>query len=460
MFKSRKNRFYIFNYNWINIRFSIITFLFVDLLILFLNYFTNSFFPFIINIKNDFLLLSILWIIFSYLTERYYDLKKFESRKKYIFLFYFLSKTVLTFFYILLVKSILFIFNIKSIMFEINFFYNLFFIFFVSSLINILISFLNSYKNKESELWIFLGDEEKKKLLQSEIINLNIDIQFINYDLNRNISNEIKNLDGIIIDKSFNGENSYEICSIFANKKDIEIVSLLDWCNKYLEKYPSSLFEKYEMLLESNYFSTINSFSRIKRLGDLILSSFLITVTIPVLLLAAIIIFLQDRGPIFYSQKRTGKNGIEFQIIKLRTMKIDAEIKGVQWSSRKDPRITKFGKFLRLTRIDELPQLLSVFKGEMSLIGPRPERPEIDTKLIKNIPNYFLRYKVLPGLSGWAQVNYPYGASIDDAREKLSYDLYYARNMSVFLDFLIFLRTIRLVFNLKGAIPNDFKNNI
>ena len=126
---------------------------------------------------------------------------------------------------------------------------------------------------------------------------------------------------------------------------------------------------------------------------------------------------------------------------------------GIKWSQRNDKRVTKVGKFLRRTRLDELPQLFSVLKGDMSLIGPRPERPEIDDILVKKIPNYKLRYLVRPGLSGWAQVNYPYGASIDDTRIKFSYDIYYIKNFSTFFDLLIFLETIRLVLNVRGSQP-------
>ena len=134
-------------------------------------------------------------------------------------------------------------------------------------------------------------------------------------------------------------------------------------------------------------------------------------------------------------------------------MKSDAEKEGIKWSQRNDKRVTKVGKFLRRTRLDELPQLFSVLKGDMSLIGPRPERPEIDDILVKKIPNYKLRYLVRPGLSGWAQVNYPYGASIEDTKMKFSYDIYYIKNFSTFFDLLIFLETIRLVFNLRGSQP-------
>tara|TARA_S200000501_G_C20361867_1_gene542257 strand:- start:166 stop:585 length:420 start_codon:yes stop_codon:yes gene_type:complete len=139
-------------------------------------------------------------------------------------------------------------------------------------------------------------------------------------------------------------------------------------------------------------------------------------------------------------------------------MKHKAEITGPVWATKYDKRITKTGAFLRRTRIDELPQLLSVFLGEMSLIGPRPERPEIEIKLKKNIPHYDLRNLIRPGLSGWAQVNYPYGASIKDSAIKLSYELFYIRNQSFLFDILIFFKTIKLILNMKGSVPKNNDN--
>jgi lipopolysaccharide/colanic/teichoic acid biosynthesis glycosyltransferase len=136
-------------------------------------------------------------------------------------------------------------------------------------------------------------------------------------------------------------------------------------------------------------------------------------------------------------------------------MGVDAERAGAQWVRAGDSRITSIGKLLRLTRIDELPQLWSVVMGEMSLIGPRPERPEFEHMLEEQIPHYRIRHAIRPGLSGWAQVNYPYGASIEDAANKLSYDLYYLRNFSFWLDVLILFKTMRLVFNAKGAVPKS-----
>ena len=135
-------------------------------------------------------------------------------------------------------------------------------------------------------------------------------------------------------------------------------------------------------------------------------------------------------------------------------MKINAEQDGIQWSSKNDNRITKVGKLIRATRLDELPQLFCVIKGDMSLIGPRPERPEIEKKLLNDIPYYNYRNVIKPGLSGWAQVNYPYGASVFDSTKKLSYDIYYITNFSFFLDLLILFQTIKIIFNLKGYKPD------
>ena len=138
-------------------------------------------------------------------------------------------------------------------------------------------------------------------------------------------------------------------------------------------------------------------------------------------------------------------------------MTIDAEKNGVQWSQKNDTRITSVGRFLRKSRIDELPQLISVLKGDMSLIGPRPERPEIEKEKLKKIPYYSSRYIIKPGISGWAQVNYPYGASVKDAAKKLSYDIYYISHFSILLDLLILLKTIKIVFNAKNFYPKNIK---
>ena len=180
----------------------------------------------------------------------------------------------------------------------------------------------------------------------------------------------------------------------------------------------------------------------------------LLVITTPLFFVIGILIFIEDQGPLFYSQKRTGLNGEIFQITKFRSMKVDAEKEGIQWSQRFDPRVTKIGRIIRATRLDELPQLFCVISGSMSLIGPRPERPEIEDNFLENIPFYNYRNIIKPGISGWAQVNYPYGASKLDTAIKLSYDVYYLIHFSLLLDFLILFKTIKLVFNAKGSTPN------
>ncbi len=184
---------------------------------------------------------------------------------------------------------------------------------------------------------------------------------------------------------------------------------------------------------------------RIKRLLDMLLALALLLVTLPLMLIVAILIKLESRGPVVFRQARTGLGGREFEVLKFRSMTHDAERDGPQWTQRSDPRITRLGRLMRLLHIDELPQLFNVLKGEMSFIGPRPERPVFNATLEKEIPLYNLRHLVRPGITGWAQVMYPYGASVEDAREKLQYDLFYIKNYSVLLDIGIVFKTLRVV---------------
>ncbi len=189
-----------------------------------------------------------------------------------------------------------------------------------------------------------------------------------------------------------------------------------------------------------------------KRLFDLTVSIVLLLVSLPVLLLAVICIYLESGLPVLYGQQRAGRGGRAFMLYKLRTMRKDAESDGTaQWAAANDDRITRVGRFLRNTRIDELPQLFNVLKGEMSLVGPRPERPIFVDQLVKQIPFYALRHSVKPGITGWAQVRYSYGASVDEAVEKLQFDLYYVKNNSLFLDVMILFATVEVVLWGKGA---------
>ena len=190
----------------------------------------------------------------------------------------------------------------------------------------------------------------------------------------------------------------------------------------------------------------------IKRLFDVTVSLALLLVTLPFTLLTAILVKLESPGPILYRQERVGLHGKPFMVLKVRSMRQDAEVAGSpQWAQVRDPRVTRVGVFIRKTRIDELPQLLNVLNGDMSFVGPRPERPFFVQQLSETIPFYRERHCVKPGITGWAQINYPYGASLEDARQKLSYDLYYVKNHSLFLDFIILLSTVRVILLQQGS---------
>ena len=187
----------------------------------------------------------------------------------------------------------------------------------------------------------------------------------------------------------------------------------------------------------------------VKRMTDIALAVLLLVLSAPFHLLAILVLQVSG-GPVFYSQTRLGRHGRPFQILKLRTMRVDAEEDGsAVWASEEDPRATRLGRVLRRTRIDELPQLVNILVGEMSFVGPRPERPEFVDELERTIPFYAWRHFVRPGLTGCAQINYPYGATAEDARRKLEYDLYYMRHYSVLTDLSIALRTVTAA--LRGA---------
>lgn len=191
-----------------------------------------------------------------------------------------------------------------------------------------------------------------------------------------------------------------------------------------------------------------------KRLFDMIASLALTVLAAPIMLITALAIVIESggKGPVFYTQERVGKNGRIFRVHKFRSMQVDAEADGVaQWASQNDDRITRVGRIIRKTRIDELPQLWNVLAGDMSFVGPRPERPEFVADLTRDLPYYSLRHHVKPGITGWAQICYSYGASLEDSREKLQYDLYYLKNYSLFLDLTILVQTVQVILWGKGS---------
>ena len=230
------------------------------------------------------------------------------------------------------------------------------------------------------------------------------------------------------------------------------VVDIRSFYEHVVQRLPLSQIND-EWLLQTEGFSlnTRGSLRRLKRALDVLISLLLLIPAAPIMLITAIVVRLESPGPVIYKQDRVGLFEKEFTVYKFRSMRADAEKNGAVWASAHDARVTTFGKFIRKVRIDELPQIWNILKGDMSFIGPRPERMAFVTKLKETIPYYSLRHTVKPGLTGWAQVCYPYGASEDDARRKLEYDLYYIKNMSILLDINIVFKTVGVVLFPKGA---------
>ena len=231
-----------------------------------------------------------------------------------------------------------------------------------------------------------------------------------------------------------------------------DVVEAIAFCEKELTLIELTLLNPGWLIFSDGFqYNAVRSWA--KRGFDIFASSLLLVLTWPIMLAAAFAILLESgvRQPVLYRQVRTGLNGEPFELLKFRSMRTDAEKDGAVWARQNDDRVTRVGRFIRSSRIDELPQIYNVLKGEMSFIGPRPERPEFVADLMREIPYYTERHRVKPGLMGWAQLCYPYGASVEDAAQKLRYDLYYIKNHSMLLDTLIVVQTIEVVLVGHGA---------
>ena len=237
-----------------------------------------------------------------------------------------------------------------------------------------------------------------------------------------------------------------------ARMEGIKIIHYLSFWERETRRVDLQALDPSWLIYSDGFRSGSETNIVIKRLFDVGLSVALLIAGLPLYVLAAIAVMLSSPGPIFYKQERVGRNGSIFTIYKFRTMRVDAESNGIpQWASLQDPRTTRIGTFLRKLRIDEMPQIVNVLRGDMSFVGPRPERPFFVQSLVKEIPYYTERHHARPGITGWAQINYPYGASVEDAKAKLSYDLYYIKNYSLMFDLLIILSTARAIFFNNGA---------
>jgi len=260
-------------------------------------------------------------------------------------------------------------------------------------------------------------------------------------------------IDEILVttDDRYNGLPIDEIleCKI----SGVHVVDLLMFFERETGKIRLDALQPSNMIFSDGFHQAVLKTTS-KRLFDIFATLLLLSFTWPIMLLTALAIWLESggRGPVFYLQERVGKNERLFKVIKFRSMRTDAERDGIaRWAQANDNRITRFGSLIRKTRIDELPQLFNVLWGHMSFVGPRPERPQFVRELTRSIPFYPIRHRVNPGITGWAQICYPYGSSEEDAREKLQYDLYYIKNYSLFLDFMVLLQTAHVVLWDKGA---------
>lgn len=254
------------------------------------------------------------------------------------------------------------------------------------------------------------------------------------------------NCDLIVIDDS-TGLNTQSLEELIACKlAGVEIMDRLTFFEE-IRGYVDLASVKADWFLFSEGFRGASVFERVlKRTFDVAVSVLVLALASPIFILSAAAVKLTSRGPVFYRQERVGLNGETFEVLKLRSMMVDAEKDGKPaFAATNDPRLTPVGGFLRRTRADEIPQILNVLKGDMSFVGPRPERPYFVDQLEEAVPFYRERHCLKPGITGWAQIRYPYGASLEDSRRKLEYDLYYIKNYSLFLDMLIVLQTLRVI---------------
>ena len=389
------------------------------------------------------------WILLSYIRGRYSKKTKptiLERIAKQIKEFIIVSVVMITTIFTLKIVGLNYSFDSKNLPFIFSL------LFLLSTLKEIILIFvLEKFIYKSSKKVFILGTDSDLLIIENLLTEYNhnekIKFTIINSETKENFLP-----DQLIISNKYKLNYRDNKIIEYYSMQGVQIFSVNKWFEYELSCCPVVLLS--DNVSSLPYLTNNKDFEfRIKRLGDILVSLLLIIFLFPIIFIAGFSIWFVDKGPIFYIQKREGMFGEEITIIKLRTMVIDAEKDGVQWAKNNDNRITSIGKILRRSRLDELPQLISVLKGEMSLIGPRPERPEFNQFLNDSIPLYNLRSWIKPGLSGWAQVNYPYAASTKDAQNKLGFDLFYIYNFSIFLDFLILFTTMKTVLSGIGSVP-------
>ena len=314
---------------------------------------------------------------------------------------------------------------------------------------------------KKERRWLFISSQrecaEIRKALESSDETCSQRHAYITEDKASSLLNRerLKGFTGIVLgEKAQLDEESVQRLLKFRSV-GTQVQNLVSWSENNLQRVPPEFFNSQWLIRADGFQLDPDTWKwRLKRYGDLVVATLLLAMTFPLMIVVGILIRVEDGGPVLFRQERSGIYGQSFIMTKFRSMRVDAEQDGAQWARWKDSRVTRVGAVIRRLRIDELPQLINVINGEMSLIGPRPERPEIEKVLEKEIAHYRVRHWIRPGLSGWAQVCYPYGASIEDSHMKLSYDIYYIRNAGFFIDLLILLKTIRMVTAGKNSSPH------
>ena len=325
------------------------------------------------------------------------------------------------------------------------------------------IIFKKSDGNLNPSSIIFIGSPEEHEEI-SRLITESVGLRLVDKDnpLNRgmfngngdpdiNNSETTQDIDMIILGNTEVDKNTAEKL-ISYRLKGTRIFDLPTFYEMTVQKLPI-FFINDEWILRCPGFERLGDsfYSKVKRIIDIVLSSVFLLILVPIFLIISVLIKIDSKGPVFYIQERCGLNERPFKLIKFRTMVNDAEKDGPKWAQENDSRVTRIGRILRKSRLDELPQLINILRGEMSFVGPRPERDYFVSILKRKIPYYSMRFFAKPGITGWAQINYRYGASIEDAIEKLAYDLYYIKNMSFLLDLKIALKTIKTVLFGDGA---------
>ena len=291
------------------------------------------------------------------------------------------------------------------------------------------------------------GDNREDGIKNEKIIHVKVDENLRNFVVENDIEEIV-----IACDQR---RGTLPIETLFdCRLRGIEVTDLLDFMERETGQIAVNLMYPSWVIYSNGFHSQNYLRDALDYSVNAVLALFVLIFAWPFMLITALIIYLDDGRrtgtSVFYKQERVGQNGRLFKIIKFRSMRPDAEKDGAKWASKNDDRVTRIGHFIRKYRIDELPQLINVFRGEMSFIGPRPERPEFVEQLVKEVPYYNQRHNVKPGLAGWAQLNYPYGASVEDSMEKLKFDLYYVKHQSLLLDILILIRTVEIVLFGKG----------